>query len=321
MLRVALIPAVLAILGLSGPAVAQSYPAQPVRLIVPFAAGGSVDVLSRLVGDELSKRWSQQVVVDNRPGAAGNLAAELAAKSKPDGYTLFVTAAAFAVNATLYRNLRFDPRKDFVPVAMIGATQNVLVTNLDLPAKSVAELTALAKVKPGAINYSSTGVGTSGHLTVELYKTLAKIDLAHVPYKNIGQSMAELIGGYVKLAMPTIPGALGHIGAGKLRPLAVSGKARSSALPDVPTMAESGVTGYEASTWYAVLAPAGVPQEIVAKLNADLAQLLKDEAMKRELDRRGIEPIVMTPQELGRYIESEIVKWAEVVKAANIKVE
>ena len=208
-----------------------------------------------------------------------------------------------------------------MPVAMIGATQNVLVTNLDLPVKSIAELTILAKAKPGTINYSSTGVGTSGHLTVELYKALAKIDLAHVPYRNIGQSMSELMGGYIKLAMPTIPGALGHINAGKLRPLAVSGKDRSSALPNVPTMAESGVTGYEASTWYAVLAPAGVPQEIVTKVNADIAQLLNDEAMKRELDRRGIEPIVMTQQELAQYIESEIVKWAEVVKAANIKVE
>jgi tripartite-type tricarboxylate transporter receptor subunit TctC len=321
MRRLALIPAVLAALGLSGMAQAQSYPTQPVRVIIPFASGGSTDVLTRLVGEALGKRWSQQVIVDNRPGAAGNLAAELASRARPDGYTLFVTAAAFAVNATLYKNLPFDPRKDFVPVAMIGATQNVLVTNLDLPVKSIAELTILAKAKPGMINYSSTGVGTSGHLTVELYKTLAKIDLAHVPYRNIGQSMSELMGGYIKLAMPTIPGALGHINAGKLRPLAVSGKARSSALPNVPTMAESGVTGYEASTWYAVLAPAGMPQEIVGKINADIAELLSDPRMKAELDRRGIEPIMMTQQELARYIESEIVKWAEVVKAANIKVE
>lgn len=322
MRRVALMPSILMMLSLfCAAAAAQSYPTHAVRLIVPFAAGGSVDVLSRLVGEELSKRWGQTVVVDNRPGAAGNLAAEIVARSKPDGYTLLVTAAAFAVNATLYQNLRFDPKKDFVPVAMIGATQNVLVTNLDLPAKSVAELTALAKSKPGEISYSSTGIGTSGHLTVELYKTMAKINLAHVPYRNIGQAMAELIGGFVKLAMPTIPGALGHIGSGKLRALAVSGQARSPALPNVPTMVESGVPGYEASTWYAVLAPAGVPQDIVAKINTDIAQLLNDPGMKRELDRRGIEPIVMTPQALARYIDSEIAKWAEVVKAANIKVE
>ena len=322
MRRVALMPSILMMLSLfCAAAAAQSYPTHAVRLIVPFAAGGSVDVLSRLVGEELSKRWGQTVVVDNRPGAAGNLAAEIVARSKPDGYTLLVTAAAFAVNATLYQNLRFDPKKDFVPVAMIGATQNVLATNLDLPAKSVAELTALAKSKPGEISYSSTGIGTSGHLTVELYKTMAKINLAHVPYRNIGQAMAELIGGFVKLAMPTIPGALGHIGSGKLRALAVSGQARSPALPNVPTMVESGVPGYEASTWYAVLAPAGVPQDIVAKINTDIAQLLNDPGMKRELDRRGIEPIVMTPQALARYIDSEIAKWAEVVKAANIKVE
>lgn len=322
MRRALLIPLTLTMLGLAGTAAAaQTYPNRPVRLILPFATGGSVDVLSRLVGDELSKRWGQPVVIDNRPGAAGNLAAEMAARSKPDGYTLFVTAAAFAVNATLYKNLRFDPRKDFVPVAMIGATQNVLVTNVDVPAKSVAELTALAKSQPGALNYSSTGIGTSGHLTVELYKTLAKINLNHVPYKNVGQSMAELIGGYIKVAMPTIPGAMSHIGAGKLRPLAVSGGSRSSALPNVPTMAESGVAGYDATTWYAVLAPAGVPQEIIAKVNADIAQLTGQAAMKAALDKRGIEPITMTPPELGRFIDSEIGKWAGVIKAANIKVE
>jgi tripartite-type tricarboxylate transporter receptor subunit TctC len=322
MRRIALIPLMLLTLGLFGAAAeAQSYPNRTVRLIVPFGAGGSVDVLSRMLGEHLSKRWGQTVVIDNRPGAAGNLAAEMAAKSAPDGYTLLVIAAAFTVNTTLYKNLPFDARKDFTPVAMIGATQNVLAVNLGLPVKSVAELTALAKSKPGEINYSSTGVGTSGHMTIELYKTLAGINLAHVPYRNVGQSMAELIGGFVKVAMPSIPGALGHLGAGKLRALAVTGSARSPALPNVPTMAESGVAGYAASTWYAVLAPAGVPQETVVKINGDIAQILNDPATKAQLGKRGIEPIVMTPKDLGSYMNKEIEKWAEVIKAANIKVE
>ena len=300
---------------------AQSYPNRSVRMILPFGAGGSVDVLSRMLGEQLSKRWGQTVVFDNRPGAGGNLAAELAAKSAPDGYTLFVIAAAFTVNATLYKNLPFDPRKDFAPVAMIGATQNVLSVNVSLPAKSVAELTALAKAQPGAINYSSTGLGTSGHMTMELYKTLANVNLTHVPYRNFGQAMTELMGGFVKVATPSIPGSLGHFRAGRLRPLAVTGAKRSPALPDIPTMAEAGVKGYDATTWYAVLAPAGVPAEIIAKINGDIAQALKDPALHAQISKRGIEPEVMTPEALRTFMDSEIEKWAKVIKAADIKVE
>jgi tripartite-type tricarboxylate transporter receptor subunit TctC len=305
----------------NGLAQAQSYPDKPVRMILPFGAGGSVDVLSRMLGEQLSKRWGQTVVYDNRPGAGGNLAAELAAKSTPDGYTLFVIAAAYTVNATLYKNLPFDPKKDLVPVAMIGATQNVLSVSPSLPAKTVAELTALAKAKPGEINYSSTGVGTSGHMTMELYKTLADVNLTHVPYKNFGQAMTELMGGFVKVATPSIPGSLGHFRAGRLRPLAVTGAKRSPALPDIPTMQEAGVKGYDATTWYAVLAPAGVPQEIIAKLNSDIAEVLKDPAVRAQIIKRGIEPETMTPQQLRTFMNAEIEKWAKVIKAADIKVE
>jgi tripartite-type tricarboxylate transporter receptor subunit TctC len=306
---------------LAGSAHAQSYPAHPVRVVVPFAAGGSVDVLTRLLADHLSKRWGQTVIVDNRPGAAGNLAAETVARSAPDGLTLFICAAAFAVNATLYTKLRFDPKKDFVPVAMIGSTGNVLTVTPELPVKSVRELIALAKTKPGVINYSSTGVGTSGHLTVELFKTMAGINLTHVPYRSVGQSMTDLMTGVVSVAMPSIPGAAGHITSGKLRGLAVSGATRSSALPDLPTMAEAGLPGYDASTWYAVLAPAGVAREIVAKINSDIAAFQNDPAIKAQLSRRGIDPVTMTPERLGAYIDSEITKWAQVVKDAHIKVD
>jgi tripartite-type tricarboxylate transporter receptor subunit TctC len=317
--------AVLALLTLpmldSGIAQSQSYPTKSVRLILPFGSGGSVDVLSRMLGEQLSKRWGQTVVYDNRPGAGGNLAADLAAKSSPDGHTLFVIAAAFTVNATLYKNLPFDPRKDFAPVAMIGATQNVLSVNVNVPAKTVADLTALAKAKPGEINYSSTGVGTSGHMTMELYKSLAGVNLTHVPYKNFGQATTELMGGFVKVAMPSIPGSLGHLRAGRLRPLAVTGAKRSSALPDIPTMAEAGVKGYEATTWYAVLAPAGTPKEVIAKINGDIAEVLKDPALHAQIAKRGIEPETMTPDELGNFMNAEIEKWAKVIKAASIKMD
>jgi tripartite-type tricarboxylate transporter receptor subunit TctC len=204
---------------------------------------------------------------------------------------------------------------------MIGATQNVLSVSPSLPAKTVAELTALAKAKPGEINYSSTGVGTSGHMTMELYKTLADVNLTHVPYKNFGQAMTELMGGFVKVATPSIPGSLGHFRAGRLRPLAVTGAKRSPALPDIPTMQEAGVKGYDATTWYAVLAPAGVPQEIIAKLNSDIAEVLKDPAVRAQIIKRGIEPETMTPQQLRTFMNAEIEKWAKVIKAADIKVE
>jgi tripartite-type tricarboxylate transporter receptor subunit TctC len=305
---------------LSAPAArAQAYPTQPVKLIVPFGAGGSLDVLARLVGEPLGKALGQPIVIDNRPGAAGNLAAEVTAKAEPDGHTLLVVPSAFAVNATLYTNLRFDPRKDFSPIAMLGATQNVLVANMQFPAQSVRDVIARAKAQPGKIDYASTGVGTSGHLTFELFKTLAGVDLTHVPYRSIGQETTDLIAGVVPLAMPSIPGAMGHIETGKLRGLAVSGKSRSPVLPAVPTMAEAGVAGYEATTWYALLGPAGVPRAAVARINAEIGRLLRDPAFGEKLSKQGIEPMLMSPDELSAYIASEIDKWAAVVKAANLK--
>lgn len=300
---------------------AQTYPAQPVKLIVPFGAGGSLDVLARLLGDELGRSLGQPLVIDNRPGAAGNLAAETVAKADPDGHTLLVVSAAFAVNATLYSNLRFDPRKDFAPIAILGATQNVLVANTQFPARSLGDLIARAKAEPGKIDYASTGVGTSGHLTVELLKIKADIKLTHVPYRSISQQMTDLIGGVVPLAMPTIPGALGHIETGRLRALAVSGERRSPALPTVPTVAEAGVPDYDATTWYALLGPAGMPRHAVERLSAEVGRSLADPAVVAKLAKLGIEPMIMRPAELSRYIAAEIGKWGSVVKAANIKAD
>ena len=300
---------------------AQTYPAQPLKIVVPFGAGGSLDVLSRLLGEQLSRNLGQPVIIENRTGAGGNLAAELVARADADGYTLLTVATAFAANASLFASLRFDPRKDFTPVAMLGATQNVLAANPQFPARTVAELMAHAKSQPGKIDYSSVGVGTSGHLTMELFKTMAGADLTHVPYRTASQQITDLISGVVPLAMPTIPGVHGHIQTGKLRALAVSGKRRSSGLPAVPTMAEAGVPGYDANTWYALLGPAGMRRDIVARLNTEIGRILADAAVIEKLDKQGIEPMVMSPSELSAYIASEIEKWGAVVKAANIKSE
>lgn len=300
---------------------AQSYPTQPLKLMVPFGAGGSLDVLARLVGEQLSRNLGQPVIIENRTGAAGNLAAEAVARADPDGHTLLTVATAFAVNASLYGNLRFDPRKDFVPVAMFGSTQNILVATPQFPSRTLRELIAQAKSQPGKIDYASVGVGTSGHLTVELLKTMAGIDLGHVPYRSASQEIADLVSGVVPLAMPTIPGVTGHIESGQLRALAVSGARRSANLPAVPTMAEAGVPGYEATTWYALLAPAGVRSDVVTRLNMEIGRILADPAVLEKLGKQGIEPMTMSPPQLADYMTSEIDKWSAVVKAANIKVQ
>ncbi len=310
-----------ALMAWPGAARPQTYPTQPIKLIVPFGAGGSLDVLARLLGDEVSRSLGQSIVIDNRPGAAGNLAAETVAKAEPDGYTLLVVSAAFAVNATLYRNLRFDPRKDFAPIAILGATQNVLVANTQFPAHTLGDLIARAKKEPGKIDFASTGVGTSGHLTVELLKIKAGINLTHVPYRSISQQMTDLIAGVVPLAMPTIPGALGHIGTGRLRPLAVSGARRSPALPAVPTVVETGVAGYNATTWYALLGPAGMPRAAIERLNSEFRRSIAEPAVAAKLAKLGIEPMLMRPAELSAYIGAEIEKWGAVVKAANIRAD
>ena len=266
---------------------AQSYPARPIRLVVSFAAGGGVDLVARLVGQKLSEAWGQQVVIDNRPGAGGNVSAELVAKSPPDGYTIYISSASIVVNASLYRALPYDPLKDFAPVTLLVSAHNVLVAHPSLPAKNIRELIALAKKAPGQINYASTGSGSSGHLAMELFRSMAGIQLTHVPYKVIGQATTDLLSGQVSLWFPTMPGVLAHIKAGRMNALGVSGSRRAPALPDVPTIAEAGVPGYEASTWYPVLAPAGTPQAVVDKLNAQLIAIVASARRARETAGAG----------------------------------
>ena len=280
-----------------------------------------MDLVARLIGQKLSEAWSQQVVIDNRPGAGGNVSAELVAKSLPDGYTIYLSSASVVVNASLYKTLPYDPLKDFAPVTLLVNAHNVLVSHPSLPAKNIRELIALAKKKPGQINYASTGSGSSGHLAMELFRSMAGIELTHIPYKVIGQTTADLLSGQVSLWFPTMPGVLQHIKGGRMTALGVSGSRRAPALPNVPTIAEAGVPGYDASTWYPLLAPAGTPTAIVDKMNAQLVAILASADVREKLQAQGIEPVGSTPAQLGAHLKSEMVKWEKVVRLSGAKVD
>ena len=302
-------------------ATAAEYPARPVRLVVAFAPGGSVDVVARLLAQKLGERWKQQVVVDNRPGAGGNVSAEIVARSQPDGHTLYMTSAALVVNPSLYGAVPYDPVRDFEPISLVATVQSVLVAHPALPVRTVKDLVALARSKPRQINYVSTGSGTSGHLMMELFRSMAGIEIVHVPYKTIGQAYADLISGQVPLFFPTAPGALPHIQAGRIRPLGVAGAVRSPALPGVPTIAEAGVPGYEAGTWYPLLAPARTPRAVVETVHRDLVQVLGLPDVRERLTGAGIEVVGGTPAQLATHIRDEIPKWARVIKQSGARAD
>lgn len=301
--------------------VTTEYPNRPVRLVAAFAIGGSVDIVARLLAQKLGDAWGQQVVVDNRPGAGGNVSAEIVARAANDGYTLYICAASFVVNPILYAKPLYDPVKDFAPVSLISVVQNVLVVHPKLPAAAVKEFIALARAKPGQIHYASTGSGTSGHLVMELFKSMAGVDLVHVPYKAIGQAQADLIGGQVSAWFPTAPGALPHIQTGRMRVLAVAGARRSPALPQVPTVSEAGVPGFDAGTWYAVLAPARTPGNIVRRINGSLVAVLKQADVRERLAGMAIEPVGSSAEALAQHIRNEIPKWARVIKQSGARVD
>ncbi len=312
---------ILCVPALAAIAQSQPYPARPIRLVVSFAAGGGVDLVARLLGQKLAEAWNQQVVIDNRPGAGGNVSAELVAKSPADGYTLYMSSASVVVNASLYKSLPYDPLRDFAPVTLLVRAHNVLVAHPSLPAKNVRELIALAKKAPGQINYASTGSGSSGHLAMELFRSMAGIELTHVPYKVIGQATADLLSGQVSLWFPTMPGVLQHIKGGRMISLGVSGSRRAAALPAVPTIAESGVAGYEASTWYPLLAPAGTPQAVIDKLNAQMIVILAGAELREKLGAQGIEAIGSTPAQLAAHLKNEMAKWEKVVRLSGARVD
>ena len=310
------------VLGASQTALAaDGYPARPIRMIVAYPPGGGTDQVGRVMAERLSEHLGQTVVVDNRGGATGNIGTELAARALPDGYTLLMgNVAPNAVNVSLFKKLGFDPVKDFSPVSLVAVTPNILVAHPSLAVKTVKELLALAKAKPGTLNFPSAGVGSSSHLAGELLKSLAKIDMVHVPFKGGGPALVAMISGEVQIMFATMPAAMPHVKSGKARPIAVTTAKRSQAMPELPTIAEAGVTGYEASTWYGLLAPAKTPKPIIDRLHAETVKILAGPVRQR-LEVQGFEPIGGTPAEFSAYIKSEIVKWAKVIKDANIPAE
>ena len=303
-------------------ATAQTYPNKPVRLIVPFPAGGTTDLLARAMAQKFSEALGQQFVVDNRPGAGGNIGADIVAKSAPDGYTLLMgTVGTHAINPSLYAKMPYDHVKDFVPVVLVAGVPNVLVVNPGVPVKTVAELIKAAKDQPGSINFASSGNGTSIHLSGELFKSLTGVQMAHIPYKGSAPALTDLLGGQVQIMFDNLPSALPHIKSGKLRALAVTSSKRAPALPDLPTIAESGVPGFEASSWFGILAPAGTPRDIVMRINVEANKALQSAEMKEKLLGQGAEAVGNPPEFFADTIRTETTKWAKVVKDSGAKVD
>jgi tripartite-type tricarboxylate transporter receptor subunit TctC len=298
-----------------------SYPNRPVRIIVPFAAGGPPDVISRIVGQKLSERWGQQVYVENHPGAGGNTGTATAARAAPDGYTLYMMSTGFMVNPSLYAKVPYDPIKDFVPVTIAAASPNILFVNPVVPARSVGELIALIKSSPGKYSYAQPSTGSTPHLSGELFKLQYGLDLVTVPFNGASLAVNSTIAGHTPIAFTALPPAIANIKEGNLRGLAVTAAKRSPALPDVPTMAEAGIPDQEAETINGLLAPAGTPDEIVARINRDTIEALSLPDVKERLSVLGFEPVVSTPAAFGARIKSEIAKWDKVVRAAHIRIE
>jgi tripartite-type tricarboxylate transporter receptor subunit TctC len=304
----------------SAPAGAQGYPAKTVRVIVGFAAGGSTDVTARIVAQKMSESWRQQVIVDNRPGAGGNIGAELVAKAPPDGYTLLLaTTGVMAINQRLYRSMPYDALRDFAPITQIGSLPLILIVHPSLPARSVKELIALAKARPGQLSYASSGVGGATHMTAEVFRMMTGIDIVHIPYKGSGQAMADLIGGQVPIAFDQITSSLPNVESGKLRALAVTSAKRFASVPNLPTMSEAGVPGYEAVSWNGLAAPAGTSPEIVARIQGEVARIVKLPDIRERFFKDGIEAVASTPEQFAAHIRAERAKWEKVVDAAGIK--
>jgi tripartite-type tricarboxylate transporter receptor subunit TctC len=303
-------------------ATAQSpYPNKPVKLIVPFLAGGTTDIIGRLVAQELSKAGIN-AIVENRPGAGGNIGAEQAAKASADGYTLFVgTVGTHGINSSLYAKLPYDPIKDFAPITLIASVPNVLIVPPSMPANSVKELIALVKAKPGKYNYASSGNGTSIHLSGELFKSMTGAFITHIPYRGSSAAIADVMGGQVDMMFDNLPTALPHIKSGKLKALGLTSAKQNAAVPGVPTIAEAGLPGYEASSWFGIFAPAGTPKDIVSRIHLVLTKALATQEVRDRLLSQGAEPVGNTPEQFGEYVKAEIVKWQKVVKTSGAKVD
>jgi tripartite-type tricarboxylate transporter receptor subunit TctC len=310
----------LAFAGFSTIVPAQNYPTKPVRLIVPFPPGGSNDIVGRLMAQELTEKLGKQVVVDNRGGAGGVLGTEIAANADPDGHTLLVISVAYAFNPAMYK-LRFDPEKAFVPISILGTGPNALTVTPKLPANSVKELIALAKAQPGKLNYASSGVGTFQHLGSELFRIMAGVNIVHVPFKGGGPAMADVIAGNTEICLGSLIQMIPHVDSKRLRLLGIGGLKRAKIYPNVPTIAEAGVPGYDSSNWWGLLAPAKTPPAVVTRLRAETTKILAQPELQKKFESQGAETVKMSPDEFGRFIKTEIVKWTKVVKEAGIKAE
>ena len=305
----------------AGAAHAQDYPNKPIRIVVPFSPGGAVDGPTRIVAQELSKRLKQQVIIDNRPGAGATIGSAEVAKALPDGYTLLLASQTNAISASLYPKLPYAPIDDFMGISLLGREPGVLVVHPSLPVKNVAELIAMAKARPGQLNYASSGNGSGQHLFMAQFASMAGVQITHVPYRGSGQATTDLLGGTVPMAMPGTAGMVAHIRAGKLRPLATSGSTRAAQLPDVPTLAESGLTGYSAYVWMGLLAPKGTPQPIIERLHRELKTVLAVPELKAYFAEAGIEIVASSPAEMDSYFREEREHWARVVKDTGAKID
>lgn len=305
----------------TGPATAQQYPAKPVRIIVAYPAGGPNDLSARAVAQKLSEALGQNFIVENRAGAAGNIGSQFVAKAAPDGYTLLNGAGALTITAATTKNPGYDVSKDFAPISLTAMSGFVLAAHPSVPATSVKDLIALARARPGQLSYASSGVGAPPHLAGELLKTMAKIDILHVPYKGVGQSITDLVGGQIDMMFTAGPNAVPHVKTGRLRALGVSTQRRSSLLPNVPTISESGLPGFDIGTWFALLAPAGTPPEIVNRLNAAVVRGVQTPEFRDTLTSQGMDPVSSTPAELSAHIQKELVKFAKIVQNAKIQPE
>jgi tripartite-type tricarboxylate transporter receptor subunit TctC len=299
----------------------QDFPSKPIRMIVGVAPGGATDILARAVGARLSDTFKQQVVVENRPGANHIIGGELTARSPRDGYTIQMVPEGFVINASVYAKLPFDPLRDFSPIAIVANVPNALVVHPSLPVRTVKQFAALARARPGQLSYGSSSIGSPSHMSGELFKVMTKVDYVHVPYKGQSLALVDLMGGHIQFLFPSIPSAVAHIRSGKLIPLGVTTKQRAGALPDVPTIDEAGITGYEVSGWYGVIGPAGIPQPVVARLNKAINDYLQAPDSRKQLSNEGADPRTGTPEEFGAAMATDLQKWAKVVAATGIKIK
>jgi len=308
-----------AMLAMAGPSHGQAYPVKPIRFVIPFSPGGAADVPARMIGQELTKALGQQVIADNRPGAGGGIGAEAVAKAPPDGHTLLMISNTHTISVSLYKKLNYDILKDLAPVMQIAAAPNVLVVHPSIPARNVKQLIALAKSRPGAIDYASSGNGSAQHLFAALFASMAGIKMNHVPYKGSAQATTDLIAGHIQVSVPGINNVLQHVEAGRLRALGVTSLHRSAEMPEVPTIAESGVPGYEAVLWLGIVVPAGTPREIVARLNREITQVLNQPEVQKGFARIGTDVVATDPVKFSGLIRSEVEKWAKVVKETGVQ--